>query len=139
MATVMGEEMMMGDDMSGNNNNNMNMNMNTKRRRRKRSKINKTLLLNSALESFEKDLPSNLTLIHQYEKHVKDYFEMISTKKLNVIQVNPRQMDRQFAILNFFDEMKKSFENFKTYCAHNKNQDCAILDTNWKQIYEQIN
>ena len=106
--------------------------------------------------------PSNLTMIKQYESmaktHLNKYFQALQTKErgpvenLNVVSdmIGPRkysiyptqkkQVVFESLALQFVGRLQESFFNFKSYCSSidNVEEDCAILNTDWSNVLENI-
>ena len=118
-------------------------------------------VIDSLLDTFEYE-PSNSTMIREYERiaktHINKYFETFNMKEkepsesLNVIDdmIGPRkysiypnqkkQVVFESLALQFIGRLQNSFLDFKNYCAsiNNAEEDCAIIDTDWNSILENI-
>ena len=150
------------------NNNNCNNNNNAKRRRKRgklRSGDYMSQQVDSLLGMFEND-PSNITMIKHYESmaktHLKKYLEAFNTKgkepfkisntvkdvigprySIDMSYSNPNQKKKvvfESLALQFVGRLQESFFNFKSYCSSidNVEEDCAILDTDWSNVLENI-
>ena len=123
-------------------------------------------VIDSLLDTFENE-PSNLTMIKHYEslakKHIIKYLDAFNAKEKKPIKISntvndiigPRHsVDVSYSIypnqnkkvvfeslaLQFVGRLQDSFLNFKNYCAsiNNIEEDCAILDTDWTNVLEDI-
>ena len=150
------------------NNNNCNNNNNAKRRRKRgklRSGDYMSQQVDSLLGMFEND-PSNVTMIKHYESmaktHLNKYLEAFNTKgkepfkisntvkdviaprySIDMSYSNPNQKKKvvfESLALQFVGRLQESFFNFKSYCSsiNNAEEDCAILDTDWSNVLENI-
>merc|ERR1712156_886306 len=159
MVMVTGEE---GEDGDGNNN----AKKRRKRGKRQNNGYMRQDVIDSLLDTFENE-PSNLTMIKHYEslakKHIIKYLDAFNAKEKKPFKISntvndiigPRHsVDVSYSIypnqnkkvvfeslaLQFVGRLQDSFLNFKNYCASidNVEEDCAILDTDWSNVLEDI-
>ena len=64
----------------------------------------------------------------------------MSHRKYSIYANQKKQVVFESLALQFIGRLQNSFLDFKNYCASIKNaeEDCAIIDTDWNSILENI-